>query len=493
MLSQKAEETLTEFAAVKKADVQLQTQLGNRKGQIAANVIGAFAESQNSAFGWQVRVYGGENDSKGANAGIFFRRVDGESLYGINSFADYEKGDYGEFLRYGIGGELQNRYVAFAANLYLPITDDKHTGSTVAFSQKGYDANLRINIPQLDFLKVRADYYHFDGKYGGENDKGFRYGLEVQPIANLRIGAFYDDGGEKFGGDIAYIYNISPPQKRESTGFAPDLFSPVVREYSQRIITATTGPQIQVLRTPTLTTFMVSVISAITTTTTMTTPHLEEITTMPVNSRAASVLATTSFFHDINAVTEEVTTTFRFLITLPPLPDNPPIVVRINRNLGQEVIDSGISNRNVAVAVEDNLGAIIGHLLEFPNRVQNYDLTVIIGSEQFVVGLMTITTITDGMTTETEMIMMARTITTAMTAFLTTTMTIGAAIDNSRLLPSFPPLSFPQMPKIALAAIPRPQLSFPRRRESTRRRAANIAAAKPPRIRRGFYIPVIPA
>ena len=270
VLSQKAEETLTEFAAVKKADVQLQTQLGNRKGQIAANVIGAFAESQNSAFGWQVRAFGAENDTKGANAGIFFRRVDGESLYGVNSFMDYEKGDYGEFLRYGIGGELQNRYVAFAANLYLPITDDKHTGSTVAFSQKGYDANLRINIPQLDFLKVRADYYHFDGKYGGENDNGFRYGLELQPINNLRIGAFYDDGGEKFGGDIAYIYNISPPQKRESTGFAPDLFSPVVREYSQRIITATTGPQIQVLRIPTLTTFMVSVISAITTTTTMT-------------------------------------------------------------------------------------------------------------------------------------------------------------------------------------------------------------------------------
>ena len=365
---------------------------------------------------------------------------------------DYEKGDYGEFLRYGIGGELQNRYVAFAANLYLPITDDKHTGSTVAFSQKGYDANLRINIPQLDFLKVRADYYHFDGKYGGENDNGFRYGLELQPINNLRIGAFYDDGGEKFGGDIAYIYNISPPQKRESTGFAPDLFSPVVREYSQRIITATTGPQIQVLRIPTLTTFMVSVISAITTTTTMTTPHLEEITTMPVNSRAASVLATTSYFHDLNAVTEEVTTTFRFLITLPPLPDNPPIVVRINRNLGQEVIDSGISNRNVAVAVEDNLGAIIGGLLEFPNRVQNYDLTVIIGSEQFVVGLMTITTITDGMTTETPTIILARTITSAMTAFLTTTMTIGAAIDNSRLLPSFPPSSFPQVPKLALAA-----------------------------------------
>ena len=126
------------FAAVKKADVQLQTTLGNRKGQIGMNVIGAFAESQNSAFGWQVRAFGAENDTKGANAGIFFRRLDGESLYGINSaFADYEDCKYGDFLRYGIGGELQNRFGGICHKLLsaanscpppmacAPITDDK--------------------------------------------------------------------------------------------------------------------------------------------------------------------------------------------------------------------------------------------------------------------------------------------------------------------------------------------------------------------------------
>ena len=58
-LSQKAQDTLTEFAAVKKADVQLQTPLGNRQAQIGINIMGAFAESQNSAFGWQVRAFGG--------------------------------------------------------------------------------------------------------------------------------------------------------------------------------------------------------------------------------------------------------------------------------------------------------------------------------------------------------------------------------------------------------------------------------------------------
>ena len=450
MLSQKAEETLTEFAAVKKADIQLQIQLGNRKGQIAANVIGAFAESQNSAFGWQVRAFGAENDTKGANAGVFFRRLDGESLYGINSFVDYEKGDYGEFLRYGIGGELQNRYASFAMNYYLPITDDKHNGSTVAFSQKGYDANLRINIPRLDFLKVRADYYHFDGKYGGENDNGFRYGLEVQPIANLRIGAFYDDGGEKFGGDIAYVYNIAPPQKRELTEFAPDLFSPILREYSQRIITATTGPQIEVLRTPTLTTFMVSVVSAMIIRTTT-----EMLTVQQANNiaRAASVHFTARIDNPAGFAGYAIATTqVKFLITLPPASQiTRPLFLTINRhwqNTGRTETFRAITS-NAPPLMDGMAGELAGNLTRI------LTLTIVEGSEDYITpaGLMTST-----LTTRTTMTILPITTTMAMTAFLTMTITLGlttsgAAIDNSHLPPSFslsfPP--FPQVPKLAFA------------------------------------------
>ena len=495
VLSQKAEDTLTKFAAVKKADVQLQTQLGNRKGQIAANVIGAFAESQSTAFGWQVRVFGAENDTKGANAGIFFRRVDGESLYGVNTFADYEKGDYGEFLRYGIGGELQNRYVAFAANLYLPITDDKHTGSTVAFSQKGYDANLRINIPQLDFLKVAADYYHFDGKYGGENDNGFRYGLELQPIANLWIGAFYDDGGEKFGGDIAYIYNIAPPQKRELTEFAPDLFSPILREYSQRIITATTGPGISLRVSAVMTTFTTMTAELITRTTTFSTMagvETRTTTEMTVPSRRASVNATVQYYEMPNFYVV-ISTGAKYLVTLPSMTTTRPWVITAMLNL-----DPPGNMAIMSYIVESNFSQTGGNPYAFANIIALYTLTVVQGSEERI-GMMTLTT----RTTTTEdiitamtmaMTMQGMTIITAMTAFSTMTITLGlptttgAAIDNSHFPPSFPPSSFPQMrqmPKLALAAnprifpsFPRPQLSFPRRRESTRRRAANTDGAK---------------
>ena len=441
-LSQKAQETLTEFAAVKKADVRLQTQLGNRKGQIAANIIGAFAESQNSAFGWQVRVYGGENDSKGANAGIFFRRVDGESLYGINSFADYEKGNYGEFLRYGIGGELKNRFAAFAMNYYLPITDDKEQGQLVAFSQKGYDANLRINIPRLDFLQVAADYYHYDGKYGGEDDKGFRYGLELQPLAGLQLGIFYDDGGEKFGGDIVYVYNIAAPAKRESKdAFSPDLFAPVLREYSQRIITATTGPGISLRVNAINTTFITAIMAAITTRTTM-----EMLTVQQANNiaRAASVHFTTRINNPSGVAGFIIATTrFKFLITLPPASQiTRPIALTISRdwvNIGDSSPFRVISGRFSA-----------GTDGSFLRQSEALVITISEGSEDYITPAVITSTLTTRTTTTTEPI----TTIMAMTAFLTTAITlglpttnIGAAIDNSHL-----PSSFPQVPKLALAA-----------------------------------------
>ena len=243
-LSQKAEETLTEFAAVKNAEVQLQTSLGNRQGQLGINLIGAFAESQNLGIGWQVRAFGGQNDTKGMNAGIFYRRVQNDLLYGINAFADYEDGDNGSFLRYSIGGELQNRYGALVASYYTPITGDKHTGEQVAFSREGYDFNLRLNIPRLDFLNARVDYYHYHGKYNVKEDKGLRYGAEAHLFPGLRVALLYDDDGEELGGDISYTHTIGEVQQAQTANeqWTPDLFAAVSREHSQRIVSVNVAP-----------------------------------------------------------------------------------------------------------------------------------------------------------------------------------------------------------------------------------------------------------
>ena len=237
-LSQKAEDTLDQFAAVKKAEVNFQTSLGHRKGQLGINLIGAFAERQNNAFGWQVRVYGAQQDGKGFNAGVFYRHITDNVLIGANAFVDYENHKLGNFYRYSIGGEAQNRYGSFAANYYVPITKEKRKDGGVIFSRKGYDAKLRLNIPNAKFLKAAVDYYNFGDEHGAESDDGFRYGAEAHLIPGLRIALLYDNGEEELGGEVSYIHTIGEVQQSQTTNeqWTPDLFAAVSREHSQRIV-----------------------------------------------------------------------------------------------------------------------------------------------------------------------------------------------------------------------------------------------------------------
>ena len=238
VLSQKAEDTLNQFAAVKKAEVNFQTSLGERKGQLGINLIGAFAERQNNAFGWQVRVYGAQQDGKGFNAGVFYRHITDIALFGANAFVDYENHKLGNFYRYSIGGELQNQYGSFAANYYVPITDEKRKDGGVIFSRKGYDAKLRLNIPNAKFLKAAVDYYNFGDEHGAESDDGFRYGAEAHLIPGLRIALLYDNGEEELGGEVSYIHTIGEVQQSQTANeqWTPDLFAAVSREHSQRIV-----------------------------------------------------------------------------------------------------------------------------------------------------------------------------------------------------------------------------------------------------------------
>ena len=465
-LAAKAENALADYESVKKADVQLQTTLGNRKGAIAVNVVGAFADSQSSAFGWQVQAYSGESKSKGGNLGIFWRRIENEVLYGANLFGDYEKSKYGEFLRYGIGGEVQNAYVSFAANYYVPITNEKSVNNTlVAFSREGYDANLRINIPPLDFLKVAADYYHYDGKYSLAADNGFRYGLEVQPISDLRIGIFYDDGGEEFGGNIAYVYNISPPE-RESN-FAPDLFSPILREYQQRIITAAIGPgtslSIRIIGTATIR--MTNAEVAMTTTGSVPVNTITSYATVHnimLENRAANAQITTRVDLPGNSYVV-FTSSVSILLTLPPAAQSRPWAITTMRNLRLDIVVF-----SAAVAISSNhFCCPVGESYSPPDGIQLYSLTVVQGSEALLdPGSMdmtiTATTGTTRMTTFMDTLMSITTspmmtITTFRPLFMTTIITLGlttnAEVNVDSRLPSFPPLS-PIMTKLAFAKKP---------------------------------------
>ena len=69
------------------------------------------------------------------------------------------------FLRYSIGGELQNRYGAFSGGGGV-VHFDKHAGEQVAFSREGKSApaNGAAIFPGL-LGNARVDYYPSGGKY----------------------------------------------------------------------------------------------------------------------------------------------------------------------------------------------------------------------------------------------------------------------------------------------------------------------------------------
>ena len=283
--------------------------------------------------------------------------------------------------------------------------------------------------------------------------------------------AFYDDGGEKFGGDIAYTYNFGIPQKRESkVAFSPDLFSPILREYSQRIMTAQLGPQLRFITTA------ISVMTA-----TIITPEMVNINIMTMAEIRTTTFATsitmsatrTASVHFTTRVDAGnvfyvvITTQFKYLITLPLAGQiTHPFITTINRNW-----DLSVSGRDEGIVIVSGPGSgfAVGGSWNFQTEA-NHTITVVQGSEEFVSVAITLTTGTTRMTME-EVISTSSmtlseemTITTRLTFFATSTIgaeiTTGAAKVDSHLPPSFPPSSFPQMPKIAVVDFRIPP-SFP--------------------------------
>ncbi|MGI9338937.1 MAG: inverse autotransporter beta domain-containing protein, partial [Gammaproteobacteria bacterium] len=474
-LATQAENAISEnFAAVKKAEVQVQTGLGGRKDNIGINFIGSFDKADNRAFGWQLRGYAGQEQSTGLNAGVFYRKIDKGALFGANAFLDYENGDYGGFSRFGFGGEVQHVRANFAANYYLPLTDEQNVNSTLAaFSRQGFDAKLRINA--LDFAAVRLamDYYNFDGKRSTKADDGLRYGVELTPIPALHLGVFYDDGAKRYGGNVVYAHTIGETKARkDAANFAPDMFAAVSREYSQRIVTVatTTAPPIRTIITPLLTITNAITAAAITTTTRMTAAEVRTTTTIETPTIMATRMASAFFtvridYPNLYAV---VTTTIKHLVTLPSIPEVVrPIVITTTRNLD-------VNNQLEGRVIETDTPPLLRQRFDiFPDEVRTYTLTIVEGSEEFISVTTTLTTRTTttmaGAITETPMTMAAISTTTRITTFSTMfiTLTANAAMDD------IPPLDSRFRPKggsYEMAALERrgndKQPSFPRKRES---------------------------
>ena len=224
---------------VKRARVELQTSLGGRKGAGGVDVAGALRETDDDIVGWQLRGYAAEHGTKGLNSGLFYRRVVGGALAGVNVFVDYEDGDDGDFWRWSVGGDVKSRLGELSANRYFAITDAQVVGGENVYTREGYDVDVAVRIPRLEWAKARVGYYEFKGEFGDEDENGFRAGLDLNPGKGLVVGVEYDDDDGKFGGNISYTHNFGETSQgaQRAGDFNPraHFYDSVRREYSQRI------------------------------------------------------------------------------------------------------------------------------------------------------------------------------------------------------------------------------------------------------------------
>ena len=229
-----------------------QSALGERRWSTGLSALGALREGGDDAVVWQMRAFAAEESAKGANAGLIYRRVAGGGLIGVNTFLDYESnGDYDKaFWRGSLGAEYRSAIINVYLNRYFGITDGVQRAGGWVYTQDGTDAELDIQVPgfPLGGFSGGVTYYRWEGEYGDEDDKGFRYHLQLQPAglgARLRFRLEFDSpdaGSADWGGAVSYSYLFGAPAPSVAAAAASDFdprayfFDPVRREYSQRIV-----------------------------------------------------------------------------------------------------------------------------------------------------------------------------------------------------------------------------------------------------------------
>ena len=248
-----AERSVSGLPFVRNVEWDYQSALGERRWSTGLSALGALREGGDDAVVWQMRAFAAEESAKGANAGLIYRRVADSGLVGVNTFLDYEdNGDYDEvFWRGSLGAEYRSAIINVYLNRYFAITDgvQLEDGGWV-YTQDGTDAELDIQVPDfpLGGFSGGVTYYRWEGEYGDEDDKGFRYHLQLKPAglgARLRFRLELDSpdaGSADWGGAVSYSYLFGAPAPAvaaaAASGFDPraHFFDPARREYSQRIV-----------------------------------------------------------------------------------------------------------------------------------------------------------------------------------------------------------------------------------------------------------------
>jgi len=125
-----------------------------------------------------------------SNLGVGYRRLllDDTLLLGGNSFYDREW-TYGH-TRAGFGVEAMWQMLDFHANQYTPLTRDKTVADgTVERAMRGWDSELRSQIPYLPWASVGLQRYVWTGDYSSIRGWAYTVDMDLTPNLSMELGS----------------------------------------------------------------------------------------------------------------------------------------------------------------------------------------------------------------------------------------------------------------------------------------------------------------
>ena len=276
-VARELEHTMTDsFGFVRRSQVDVQLPLGDRPGSTGISFTGAFFDNTRNMLGWQLRGHAGQKafgsgsspkSHKGGSFGFIYRSAsvgrgafsvghDGQGLWGLNSFIDYENRYKEEFARWSAGAEARTPWVSFYGNIYRAITSPKFglridTGrdsysEETLFTPDGFDVEVNLHAPGHEWVSVLGEYYSWDDYKDAGGEKGWRAGFRFQTLSfPLVFDVLHENGdaGRDWGGRIAVNIDFGEQrpafQVREAFAASDYLYDPANREYSQRVFDVT--------------------------------------------------------------------------------------------------------------------------------------------------------------------------------------------------------------------------------------------------------------
>ncbi|RZM84275.1 hypothetical protein D9736_23205 [Escherichia sp. E10V10] len=143
-------------------------------------------------------------DGRGiVNQGIGYRHFNQQTMYGLNTFIDYDLS--GDHARAGIGAEYWRNFVKFSANGYIGLTGWKASPNVEDYEERpanGWDLRLEGYLPALPQLGTRLTYEQYFGRevalFGKENrqknPRVLTVGVNFTPFPLLTLSAEHRTG-----------------------------------------------------------------------------------------------------------------------------------------------------------------------------------------------------------------------------------------------------------------------------------------------------------